>query len=88
MNCAAMTEFIQAPQVATILGYKSEKAFLKHRSRLERDEHMPKPLPTSKRPLIWRQSAVEAWIDGQGQAHAASQMPTHNERLMKQAQTP
>lgn len=61
-----MTVFIQAPEVARMVGFYSADAFLMNRHRLEDEEGFPMPLPTSRRPLKWRRTEVQAWVDGMG----------------------
>ncbi|KHQ50312.1 helix-turn-helix transcriptional regulator [Mameliella alba] len=56
-------EFITASTVAQLIGLPRGAAFLRQRDRLEKDEGFPAPLPTSRRPMMWRRSAVEAWLD-------------------------
>lgn len=58
--------FITADQVAKITGHTDGRAFLAARLRLERDHQFPPPLPTCLRPLKWRTTAVQAWMDAQG----------------------
>lgn len=58
--------FITATTVATITGFASDKAFLRARDRLEREDGFPPPMPTCQRPLIWRRDAIEAWAAEQG----------------------
>lgn len=57
-----MKPFIPAEDVARLIGYRTAHTFLMHRTRLERDEGFPPPLPTSRRPLLWRRDEVEGWI--------------------------
>lgn len=61
-----MTVFIEAPDVAGMVGFHSADAFLLNRHRLEDEEGFPLPLPTSRRPLKWRRTEVQAWVDGMG----------------------
>lgn len=60
-----MRDFIQADDVADLIGLPDGAAFLRRRDRLERDTGFPKPLPTSLRPLIWHRARVDAWLTAQ-----------------------
>lgn len=57
-----MRDFIQADDVAELIGLADGAAFLRRRPRLERDTGFPRPLPTSQRPLIWSRARVTAWL--------------------------
>ena len=57
-------ELITASVVARMTGFSSGLAFLKARSRLELQQGFPEPLPTCLRPMKWRRSAIQAWLDG------------------------
>ena len=70
-----MRDFIQADDVAGMIGLDDGAAFLRRRARLERDEGFPKPLPTSLRPLIWHRCQVEGWLSAQTNPRPAG-MPT------------
>lgn len=59
----AVREFITAPDVAALCGFKTVPAFRANRQRLEDCEGFPKPMPTSRRPQVWRRSAVLAWLE-------------------------
>lgn len=56
-------EFVTAEAVAGMIGFDHGTAFLRERHRLEQQEGFPEPLPTRRRPMIWRRSAVAAWLD-------------------------
>ncbi|MEM6650952.1 MAG: hypothetical protein AAF582_00035 [Pseudomonadota bacterium] len=57
--------FILASDVAKLIGYTDGAGFLRDRDRLERDLSFPAPMPTCRRPLKWRSSAIRAWRDAQ-----------------------
>ena len=67
-----MSTFIPAPAVAKLTGYASGQSFLLARPRLEREHDFPPPMPTSRRPLLWRADTVKAWISNQGHIGAAN----------------
>lgn len=67
-----MTDFITAPDVASMTGFTSAAAFLLARNRLERTQGFPPPMPTCLRPLKWRASAITAWLAAQGQIPATT----------------
>lgn len=88
--------FLTTAQVATLIGFATADAFLRHRPRLETDTLFPPPLPTSRRPLRWRHDAVQAWLDRQGlptppatapEATAAPPQPRFAPRLIDLART-
>lgn len=58
--------FITADAVAALTGFADAAAFLRARTRLERDHDFPAPMPTCLRPLKWRLDAVRAWTEMQG----------------------
>ncbi len=58
--------FITADQVADRIGMTSGAAFLAKRDDLETDHAFPLPMPTSQRPLRWRASEIDAWVDRVG----------------------
>lgn len=60
--------FVQAPEVAALIGLPSAHALLVKRARLERDQLFPLPMPHSRRPLIWKADEVQAWVDRHGNA--------------------
>lgn len=60
--------FIVSGQVAALIGFNSGPHFMKHRARLEDEEHFPLPLPTCARPLKWRADEVRAWLKRYGKA--------------------
>lgn len=61
-----MKPFIDANTVAELTGHCDAAAFLRARSRLEREHGFPIPMPTSRRPLLWRRDTVAAWVQAQG----------------------
>lgn len=61
-------EFVTAETVAQLIGFSGGPAFLRERHRLETQEGFPEPLPTCRRPMTWRRSAVAAWVDQLGTA--------------------
>lgn len=61
-------DFLDADQVARILGLTDGGAFLRRRDRLERETLFPPPLPITRRTLRWRADEVQAWLDRQGRA--------------------
>ena len=63
-------EFIDAKTVAELIGLRSGDAFLRIRARLESEEGFPIPLPTSRRPLLWRRSQIVGWVDAVGRPAA------------------
>lgn len=69
-----MKLFIKAAEVADLLGFSSDLHFKRNRLRLEEEHEFPVPLPTSLRPLLWRRSEVQSWIDRQGTPKAAEVM--------------
>lgn len=80
--------FIDAGEVADLLGLTDRFAFLHRRERLMRDDGFPPPMPHSARPLLWRRSQVEAWIDAFGRtgtAPVATVEPGGNVHLMREA---
>lgn len=59
----ARPEFITAPVVASLIGFNNAGTFLQARARMEQDQGFPPPMPTSRKPLKWRRSAIEAWVE-------------------------
>lgn len=84
-----ITEFIDANSVAEITGHSCGRMFLTSRERLEREHDFPTPLPTCLRPLKWRRSAVQSWIDTQGfdTINAKTKTSGPNTLLMQEAAT-
>lgn len=86
-----MTPFITAQTVAELIGFIDAAAFLRQRERLEDDENFPRPMPTMRRPLVWRRDAVEAWRAstglprGQAMTVAQAQAAGPNVRLLAEA---
>lgn len=70
--------FIEAGDVADMIGYSSGAEFLRNREDLERDQDFPLPFPTCKRPLKWRRSQIRAWIARQGTPRSAQTRPRPN----------
>lgn len=66
-----MKSFVDASAVATICGFADRAAFLRARNRLEEDEGFPLPMPSLRRPLLWRADQVHAWVDRVGLPRAA-----------------
>lgn len=60
--------FLDADQVAQMLGLSDGGAFLRRRERLQADTLFPPPLPITRRTYRWRADEVEAWLDRQGRA--------------------
>lgn len=58
--------FLSSDQVASVIGLPDGGAFLRIRPRLERENFFPPPMPTSRRPMRWRQDEVTAWLDRMG----------------------
>lgn len=89
-----MPIFIDAHAVAELTGFNSANQFLLNRHRLERDEEFPVPMPTCKRPLKWRGSEIEAWVERQGTAAVQPFSPakpvlqTGTNRMLQEAATP
>lgn len=57
-------EFIGAEKVAALLGYEGSRPdlmLLRRRAVLEA-QGFPLPMPTSTRPLLWREASVRAWL--------------------------
>lgn len=59
-------DFIPAADVAPLVGFDGPAAFHRHRARLERDHGFPQPMPTCRRPMLWRADQVVAWVAAQG----------------------
>jgi len=74
--------FITADAVAELTGFTNATAFLAARSRLERDNDFPVPMPTCLRPLKWRKDAVTAWVDLQGRADTKTPVRTGSNVVM------
>lgn len=55
--------FIDAGEVAEILGVKDREAFLRRRADLEKDHEFPLPMPQLLRPMLWRRSQVVEWAE-------------------------
>ena len=82
-----MPLFIDAADIAELLGLADRAAFLRRYPSLYRDHGFPDPMPHSRRPLRWRRDQVLAWIDEHGQRRTRpTQMPTgENVVLLKEA---
>lgn len=63
--------FIQAPEVAAMIGLPSGFAFLMKRARLQSEHLFPLPMPHSQRPLRWKADEVQAWVQRNGNPTAA-----------------
>ena len=61
-----MRPFVPAPVVADLLGLPSGAAFLARRDMMETNLLFPRPMPHSRRPLLWKSAEVQAWIDRNG----------------------
>lgn len=86
-----MPPFVTAAGVASLIGMADAAAFLRARDRLEQDHGFPLPMPTSRRPLLWRRETVAAWVEAQGHARddmanlAAIIAASPNVRLLEKA---
>jgi predicted DNA-binding transcriptional regulator AlpA len=60
--------FVQAPEVAKLIGLASAAALLVKREKMEREYLFPLPMPHQSRPLIWKADEVQAWVDRHGRA--------------------
>jgi predicted DNA-binding transcriptional regulator AlpA len=67
------TTFVDAAQVAAMIGCRSVAEFRRERARLERDHDLPLPMPTSTTRPRWRREEIEGWVRAYGRP--ASQMP-------------
>ena len=81
--------FLTSDEVADLL-QMSRSSFNMKRDWLERDHEFPPPMPHSQRPLLWRRSAILAWVDRQGHApdtatHQAPIPKTRSDRLLQKA---
>lgn len=56
--------FITAHDVADMLEFQSAAQFLTRRAALERDQGFPTPVVFCQRPLKWRRTDVQSWLDG------------------------
>ena len=65
-----MRTFINASAVAERTGFADATAFLRARDRLEAQHGFPLPMPTTRRPKLWRADQVDAWADAQGRSAA------------------
>lgn len=70
-NVLTLPSFVDAAQVAAMLGHADAAEFLRRRIELEDNHGFPIPLPHWKRPLKWRADQVALWIEGQGLPRAA-----------------
>ncbi|MBZ4023154.1 hypothetical protein CKO11_11860 [Rhodobacter sp. TJ_12] len=74
----SLPAFVDAAQVAAMLGHDDPAEFLRRRIELEDNHGFPIPLPHWKRPLKWRADQVALWIKSQGLPKAAMQpVPAH-----------
>ncbi|MGI3163101.1 helix-turn-helix transcriptional regulator [Pseudooceanicola sp. 200-1SW] len=81
--------FLTSDEVADLL-QMSRSSFNTKRDWLERDHDFPAPMPHSLRPLLWRRSAILAWVDRQGLAKddpalQAPPLKTRADRLLQKA---
>lgn len=67
------TVFVDAAEVAAMIGFTSVAQFRRERARLERDHDLPLPMPTSLTRPRWRREEIEGWVRSQGRP--ASAMP-------------
>lgn len=58
--------FVDAAEVARILGLPDDQAFLRRRVALEDNHGFPLSLPYWRRPLKYRRDEVVAWLSEQG----------------------
>ncbi len=70
-----MRTFVDASAVATLCGFPDRAAFLRARNRLEEHEGFPLPMPSLRRPLLWRADQVAAWVDRVGMPRAMAEPP-------------
>lgn len=64
--------FLDADEVASLLGMEGGAVFLRRRARLQ-DDGFPEPMPGHRRPLRWREDQVLAWIEASGRAFDTTQ---------------
>ena len=82
--------FIDAAQVAELIGLDDRAQFLRRREDMENHNDFPQPLPHILRPMKWRRELVEAWLNEAGQPINASQhqIPQgQNVHLLRKAAT-
>ena len=79
--------FIEADEVAGLIGYRSGATFKQHRRELEDTHGFPVPMPTSLRPLLWRREEVEAWVHRQGCAGDAPAPSVSQPHMLRLAST-
>lgn len=80
--------FITSEEVAVLLDLPDGPAFLRRREELEDEHRFPPPMPHSRRPLLWRDDQVKAWIETQGVPAAtgfAAAMTGSNVVLLEEA---
>ena len=70
--CTALPIFVNASDVAQMLGLTSASSFLGRRAHLEETLGFPTPVPWSKRPMMWRRESVQRWVDALGEVPAAA----------------
>ncbi|QPM89131.1 hypothetical protein [Pseudooceanicola algae] len=75
------TLFITSEEVASLLELSGRASFLVKRDWLERDHDFPPPMPHSLSPMLWRRSAVLAWLDRQGLVEEERPAPPPRTRL-------
>lgn len=71
-----MRTFVDASAVAALCGFADRAAFLRARARLEDEEGFPLPMPSLRRPFLWRADQVVAWVDRVGRPRAECE-PDH-----------
>jgi predicted DNA-binding transcriptional regulator AlpA len=85
----APTVFVDAAEVAAMIGCRSTAEFRRERARLERDHDLPLPMPTSTTRPRWRREEIEGWVRSQGRAasamQAASPVPASASALLQRA---
>jgi predicted DNA-binding transcriptional regulator AlpA len=69
------TTFVDAAEVAAMIGCTSVAQFRRERPRLERDHDLPLPMPTSTVRPRWRREEIEGWVRSQGRAASTMAAP-------------
>ncbi|MEM9579088.1 MAG: hypothetical protein AAF891_00255 [Pseudomonadota bacterium] len=52
--------------MAKKLGLLDGTAFLRRRERLQAKHDFPLPMPTQRRPLLWRSEEIDTWVKANG----------------------